>query len=153
LPPKVALARAHETAIQAAQLDPASPDVLLASAVTKLYYDHDFAASEQDFRRAIEADPGNADANFYYSQCLVAMGRSTRRSPRLAGRSVSILGRRSLPLHRSNSVLRSTVRRGSSNAERCPGHRSNYGFTQIVLVTVYEQLHRYDERWSIARPT
>ena len=89
LRPKVALARARETAIQAAQLDPASPDVLLASAVTKLYYDHDFAGSEQDFRRAIGADPGNADANFYYSQCLVAMGRfddavaAARRAQRL----------------------------------------------------------------------
>jgi eukaryotic-like serine/threonine-protein kinase len=146
LPPKVALARAHETAIQAAQLDPASPDVLLASAVTKLYYDHDFAASEQDFRRAIEADPGNADANFYYSQCLVAMGRvdeavaEARRAQRLDPWSPLIahyIGRIQYFGRKYDAALRTL----NDALDIDP----NYGFTQIVLVTVYEQLHRYDE--------
>jgi len=146
LRPKVALSRAHETAIQAAQLDPASPDVLLASAITKLYYDHDFTASEQDFRRAIEADPGNADANFYYSQCLVAMGRfdeavaAARRAQRLDPWSPLIahyIGRIQYFGRQYDVALRTL----NDALDIDP----NYGFTQIVLVTTYEQLHRYDE--------
>ena len=146
LRPKEALARAHETAIQAAQLDPASPDVLLASAVTKLYYDHDFAGSEQDFRRAIEAEPGNADANFYYSQCLVAMGRideavaAARRAQRSDPWSPLIahyVGRIQYFGRQYDAALRTL----NDALDIDP----NYGFTQIVLVTTYEQLHRYDE--------
>ena len=146
LPPKVALARAHETAIQAAQLDPTSPDVLLASAVTKLYSDHDFPGSEQDFRRAIEADPGNADANFYYSQCLTVMGRfdeavaAARRAQRLDPWSPLIahyIGRIQYFGRDYDAALRTL----NDALDLDP----NYAFTQIVLVTVYEQLHRYDE--------
>ena len=146
LPPKIALARARETAIQAAQLDPASPDVLLASAVTKLYSDHDFVGSEQDFRRAIEADPGNADANFYYSQCLTVMGRfdeavaAARRAQRLDPWSPLIahyIGRIQYFGREYDAALRTL----KDALDLDP----NYAFTQIVLVTVYEQLHRYDE--------
>jgi serine/threonine protein kinase/tetratricopeptide (TPR) repeat protein len=146
LQPKVALARARETAIQAAQLDPTSPDVLLASAVAKLYSDRDFAGSEQDFRRAIQADPGNADANFYYSQCLVAMGRfdeavaAARRAQRLDPWSPLIahyIGRIQYFGRQYDAALRTL----NDALDIDP----NYGFTQIVLVTTYEQLHRYNE--------
>jgi serine/threonine protein kinase/tetratricopeptide (TPR) repeat protein len=146
LQPRVALARARETAIQTMQLDPASPDAFLASAVTKLYYNQDFAGSEQDFRRALEADPGNADADFYYSQCLTAMGRfddalvAARRAQRLDPLSPLIahyIGRIQYFARRYDAALRTL----NDALDLDP----NYGFTQIVVVTTYEQLHRYDK--------
>ena len=145
--PNVALALARETAIQAVQLDPASPEAFVASAVTKLYYDHDFRGSEQDFRRAMEADPGNVDADFYYSQCLTAMGRfddaivAARRAQRLDPLSPLIahyIGRIQVPLVDSTDAALRTL---SDALDIDP----NYGFTRIVLVTTYEQLHRYDK--------
>jgi eukaryotic-like serine/threonine-protein kinase len=144
--PSLALARARETAIQAAALDPASPDVLLASAVTKLYSDRDFRGAEQEFRRAIEAEPGNADAQFYYSQCLAAMGRfddaiaAARLAQRLDPLSPLIahyIGRIQYFARRYDAAVRTL----SDALDLDP----NYGFTQIVLVATYEQLHRYDQ--------
>jgi tetratricopeptide (TPR) repeat protein len=114
--------------------------------VTKLYYNRDFAGSEQDFRRALEADPGNADADFYYSQCLTAMGRfddalvAARRAQRLDPLSPLIahyIGRIQYFARQYDAALRTLT----DALDLDP----NYGFTQIVLVTTYEQLHRYDK--------
>src|SRR4026207_1251971 len=52
--PRLALAPARQTAVAALQSDPDSPEALLASAITRLYYDHDFQGADREFRRAVD---------------------------------------------------------------------------------------------------
>ena len=145
LPPKVALATARQTAIQAEQLDPGAPEAIMASAITRLYYEHDFTRAEEDFRRAISIDPGNSDTYFNYSQCLAAMGRfnealsAAERAQRLDPLSPLVahyIGR----IHyfaRQYDRAREVLHHALDIDE-------NYAFTHIFLATTYERLHQYD---------
>lgn len=143
--PKLALAASHEAAMKALQLDPAAPDALLASAISRLYYERDFAGSDQEFRRAVEADPGNAEAYFYHSQCLVAMGRfdeaiaEARQARRLDPLSPLIghyIGRIYYFSRQYDKALEELQKALELNP--------NYAFTHMYFVTSYERLHDYD---------
>ena len=143
--PKLALAAADETAAKARALDAGAPEVLLASAIAKLYYAHDFKASEQQFRGAIEADPGSADAYFYYAQCLVAMGRfeealtAARRAQRLDPMSPLIghyIGRIYYFARQYDKAI--------EELQKALALNPTYAFTHMYFVTSYERLHDYD---------
>ena len=73
--PIVALERAYSLATNARELEPNLPEALVASAMATLYHKRDLAAAEQLFQRALQLDPGNSEAHFYYAQCLAADGR------------------------------------------------------------------------------
>lgn len=72
---KEALANAKTAALRAVALDSTLAEGHTALAVMLLEYDHDRKAAEQQYRRAIDINPGYATAHHWYALFLVAGGR------------------------------------------------------------------------------
>jgi adenylate cyclase len=64
------MSKAREAARNAIELDDALGNAHNSLAVTLMYYDRDFAAAENEFRRAISLDPGNAHIHMWYGWFL-----------------------------------------------------------------------------------
>jgi TolB-like protein/DNA-binding winged helix-turn-helix (wHTH) protein/Tfp pilus assembly protein PilF len=76
LPPRQAMPEAKAAALRALQVDPALAEAHNSLANVHLLYDWDLAASEKEFRRAIELDPDFTTAHHWYSHTLMALGRT-----------------------------------------------------------------------------
>jgi serine/threonine-protein kinase len=74
--PRIAGPRAREAAKRALALDETDVEAHVALAIEEQWYEWDFSAAERDFKRAIELDPGDADARGYYSWFLPPMLRA-----------------------------------------------------------------------------
>jgi serine/threonine-protein kinase len=74
LPPQEARRRAEEAAGKALEYDPELVEARIVMGYVKMY-DWDWAAAEQEFKRAIELNPNNANAHTYYSRYLTSIGR------------------------------------------------------------------------------
>jgi TolB-like protein/Tfp pilus assembly protein PilF len=143
--PRLALAAAKDAAATARRLDAALPDVAVASALVRLYHEHDFEGAAQEFRQAIESSPGDAEAHFYYSQALVASGRfdealvAARRAAELDPLSPLIA-------HYIGRIYYFARRYGEAldALEKALELNPNYAFTHMYLVTTHERLHQYD---------
>jgi len=70
-----AIPRARELAARALALDPDSAEAHAALGNIAMQYDHDWELAEREFRRAIELNPSNLDANFFYGMMLIAVER------------------------------------------------------------------------------
>jgi TolB-like protein/DNA-binding winged helix-turn-helix (wHTH) protein/Flp pilus assembly protein TadD len=75
LSPKDGFPKARVAATKALELDDELAEAHTAMGTVKHFYDWDWQGAERDFRRAIEINPGNADAHQIYSFYLSAMGR------------------------------------------------------------------------------
>jgi tetratricopeptide (TPR) repeat protein len=75
IPPSQAWGRVKELAMLATQKDDQLPEGHAALASAMLHYDWDFAGAEQEFKRALELNPNNADIRHGYAHYLMAMGR------------------------------------------------------------------------------
>lgn len=75
LPPKEFMARAHEAARRALELDEQLPEAHTALAVIAQNYDWDWQTAEKEYRRAIQLDPNYATAHHWYAECLALQGR------------------------------------------------------------------------------
>lgn len=144
--PRDALEEAHRAALKALELDSELPEAQLALAMTNLYHKWDWAGAEREFRRAIERDPGSADAHFYYSHYLAAMGRhdeaiaEARRAQQLDPYSPLIahyVGRHLYMARRYEQAVKE-LRKA---LELDP----NYGWTHVFLFLTYEKLGQLDE--------
>ena len=71
-PPSETLPKAKAAALKAVQLD----DTLSGVYVSLGNIEADRSAAEQDFRRAIELNPNNADAHFFYADLLISTKRN-----------------------------------------------------------------------------
>jgi TolB-like protein/DNA-binding winged helix-turn-helix (wHTH) protein/Tfp pilus assembly protein PilF len=76
LPPRQAMPEAKAAALKALQLDGTLAEAHTSLAMVHLLYDWDLAASDQEFRRAIELDPNYTAAHHWYSHCLLPLGRT-----------------------------------------------------------------------------
>jgi TolB-like protein/DNA-binding winged helix-turn-helix (wHTH) protein/Tfp pilus assembly protein PilF len=76
LPPRQAMPEAKAAARKALQIDDTLAEAHNSLAIVHLLYDWDLAASEKEFRRALELDPEYTAAHHWYSHCLVALGRN-----------------------------------------------------------------------------
>jgi TolB-like protein/DNA-binding winged helix-turn-helix (wHTH) protein len=76
LPPRQAMPEAKAAALRALQIDPTLAEAHNSLANVHLLYDWDLAASEKEFRRAIELDPDFTTAHHWYSHTLLALGRT-----------------------------------------------------------------------------
>ena len=76
LPPRLAMPEAKAAALKALQIDGALAEAHTSLAMVHLLYDWDLAASENEFRRALELDPEYTTAHHWYSHCLLVLGRT-----------------------------------------------------------------------------
>ena len=76
LPPREAMPEAKAAAVKALQIDDTLAEAHASLAQVHLLYDWDLAASEKEFRRAIELDPNYTAAHHWYSHCLLPLGRT-----------------------------------------------------------------------------
>ncbi|HET7151875.1 MAG TPA: protein kinase [Candidatus Acidoferrum sp.] len=75
MPPQQAFGKMKELGLLATAKDNQLPDGHSALATAKLHYDWDFAGAEQEFKRAIELNPNDADTLHGFAHYLMAMGR------------------------------------------------------------------------------
>ncbi|HYO63436.1 MAG TPA: tetratricopeptide repeat protein, partial [Pyrinomonadaceae bacterium] len=73
--PKESLPRAKAAAERALQLDDSLAEAHHSMALVRMFYDRDWAAAENECRRAIELAPGFASAHEMYAELLAMNGR------------------------------------------------------------------------------
>jgi TolB-like protein/DNA-binding winged helix-turn-helix (wHTH) protein/thioredoxin-like negative regulator of GroEL len=76
LPPRQAMPEAKAAARKALQIDGMLAEAHNSLAMVHLLYDWDLAASEREFRRALELDPDYTTAHHWYSHTLIVLGRT-----------------------------------------------------------------------------
>jgi len=74
--PKEAGPKARDAAKKALALDETDAEAHVALAIESQWYEWNWAASEREFKRAIELNPDSGDAHGYYSWFLPPMGRN-----------------------------------------------------------------------------
>jgi TolB-like protein/DNA-binding winged helix-turn-helix (wHTH) protein/Tfp pilus assembly protein PilF len=75
LPPREAMRHAREAATKAIELDARLAEGHTSMAGIKFSFDWDWQGAEMEFRRAIELNPNDVTAHFWYAQLLLALGR------------------------------------------------------------------------------
>ncbi|HJQ24180.1 MAG TPA: winged helix-turn-helix domain-containing protein [Blastocatellia bacterium] len=70
-----AMPKAREMAERALALDEQLAEAHASLARVRYFYEWDYAAAEREFRRALELNPGLADAHLWYGEYLALMGR------------------------------------------------------------------------------
>ncbi len=73
--PREGWGKTKEAASIAVQKDERLPEGHGALALAKLHYDWDFAGAEQEFKRALELNPSDADVRHEHAHYLMAVGR------------------------------------------------------------------------------
>jgi tetratricopeptide (TPR) repeat protein len=72
-----ALPKARTAALKALELDDSLAEAHSALAAVKEDYDWDWSGAEQQYKRAIQLNPGNAITRVFYSNLLLELGRLT----------------------------------------------------------------------------
>jgi serine/threonine-protein kinase len=103
VPPAEVLPKARSALAQALELDETLAEAHTANAYIRAYYEWDWRAAEQEFRRALELRPNYADAYFSYSRFLASRRRLDEAIAQLA-RAVE-LDPLSLPLLANRALL------------------------------------------------
>ena len=75
VPPAVVLPKARAALVQALALDETLAEAHAATGYIRAYYEWDWRAAEQEFRRALELRPNYTDAYFSYSRFLASRRR------------------------------------------------------------------------------
>jgi TolB-like protein/DNA-binding winged helix-turn-helix (wHTH) protein/Flp pilus assembly protein TadD len=73
--PREGWGKVKELVTLALQKDERLPEAHGSLALAKLHYDWDFSGAEQEFKRALELNPSDADIRHDYAHYLMAMGR------------------------------------------------------------------------------
>jgi TolB-like protein/Tfp pilus assembly protein PilF len=76
LPPKRAIPKAKAAALSALQLDEQLAEAHGSLGFAQLNYHWEWAAAEEQFKRALELNPNYANARYWYGTFLAAVGRS-----------------------------------------------------------------------------
>jgi len=103
VPPAEVLPKARAALVQALELDETLAEAHAANAYIRAYFEWDWRAAEQEFRRALELRPSYADAYFSYSRFLASRRRLDEAIAHL-GRAVE-LDPLSLPLLANRALL------------------------------------------------
>ena len=103
IPPAEVLPKARAALAQALELDETLAEAHAANAYIRAYYEWDWRAAEQEFRRALQLQPNYADAYFSYSRFLASRRRLDEAIAQL-GRAVE-LDPLSLPLLANRALL------------------------------------------------
>jgi len=76
LGPREGMPKARAAVLKALALEPTLADAHASLGDQLCVYDWDASAAERELRRAIELNPSLANAHYFYSHCLAALGRS-----------------------------------------------------------------------------
>ncbi len=76
VPPREVYPKAQQAALFALQMDDSLADAHGSLAFVRFFYEWDWDAAENEFRRALELEPGDDEIRRDYSGYLLAMGRS-----------------------------------------------------------------------------
>ncbi len=76
IPPREAMSKASAAAEKALAIDGTLAEAHASLAFAKLNYDWDWPTVEKEFRRALELGPNDAGSHHWYSNYLMAMGRT-----------------------------------------------------------------------------
>jgi tetratricopeptide (TPR) repeat protein len=76
LPPREAMPKSRAAAEKALALDETLAEAHHARAVVKAFYDWEWDTAEQEFKRALQLNPGFAPVHPIYGVCLMVMGRT-----------------------------------------------------------------------------
>jgi DNA-binding winged helix-turn-helix (wHTH) protein/TolB-like protein/Flp pilus assembly protein TadD len=146
LPPNVGYPKAREAALKALALDDNLTEAHTALGNVKFFHDWDWPGAEQEFRRAIEINPGNADARQAYSYYLSVMGRFDEalaeigRAQELDPLSLAKIAGLGEILHYQRQPDRAI-----EQYRRAIEMEPNSGFTHWALGNVYVQKGMYDD--------
>ncbi len=75
LPASTVMPKARSAAMRALELDDHLAEAHASLGLVRMAYDHDMAAAENEFQRAIEINPNYASARQWYADCLAVTGR------------------------------------------------------------------------------
>ena len=74
--PSEVMPKAKDAAVKALALDDALPEAHVSLGQVKAYYEWQWLAAEEEFKRALQLNPNSADAHREYGFYLTAMGRN-----------------------------------------------------------------------------
>jgi adenylate cyclase len=75
MPPREVLPKAKEAALKALEIDENLAEAHSSLGLLRVYYDHDWAAAEKEFKRSLELNPSLVLSHQRYGSCLTFLGR------------------------------------------------------------------------------
>src|SRR5262249_8857350 len=149
LPPREAIPKSKAYVDKALALDDTLAEAHLGLAANNFFYDWDWKAAEQEFKRAIELNPSLAQAHDLYGQYLTTMGRFDEGGVALTG----ALGMDPLaPLPPQNlGLVYYYARRYDltvSESQKALDLDPNFFFAAVQIGWAYGQQGRYQEAIS-----
>ena len=153
VPPAEVLPKARAALAQALELDETLAEAHAVNAYIRAYYEWDWRAAEQEFRRALELRPNYADAYFSYSRFLASRRRLDEaiaqlgRAVELDPLSLSLQANRALLYYfagrygEADSLLREVLKSDSTDV-----------LAKWGLALVAEQQGRPDDAIAILEP-
>ena len=152
LPPSDAFGRAKQAASRALQLDDSLAEAHASLGYVKWALDWDWTGAEQEYKRAIELDPGYATAHQWYSLFLAGMGRPDEAitEARRAQENDPV----SLTVRAAAGMVFYLCRAYDDAIEQCKGALEmdpSFYLAHLYLSWVYDQEGRHEEAIVEAR--
>jgi TolB-like protein/DNA-binding winged helix-turn-helix (wHTH) protein len=147
MPTSDAVPKALDAANRALSLDETLSDAHSSLAFTKVHYLHDWTSAEREFRRAVELEPNNPYAHFFYSnsflspsgrheEAVAEMKKAIELDP-LSTRMLSFAGRTYIYARRYNDAL--------AQFQRVNQLDPNFALNHERLSHLYAILAKFDD--------